>query len=252
MATPEARATGATGERRVEAVEIVAGDGVTLRGQVRAGDDAWIILLSDVGEDEDLDCWAPLSPVLAGRGWSVLAVDPRGHGLSEGVWDGGAAAADVAAVVGHARTGGAVFVGAIAAGGMALAVLRSAAAAGIDALVVLSPPVTAEQALTDLRGRGEAKLIVVGGGDRAMREGGERLCRVAIGWVLLLNLPTAEQGTAMLHGPVARHLTDHVVGFLAEQRLVAGSRSGLLRARANPERGRRSGALPVGGTDGMG
>nr|MBA2521498.1 hypothetical protein [Chloroflexia bacterium] len=104
--------------------------------------------------------------------------------------------------------------------------LESAAATRAAALVLLSPSLPVEQPLTGLRGTGEAKLIIVGGGDPTARAGAERLGRAAIGWVVLVNLPTAEQGTAMLRGAVAPHLSEHVVGFLAEQRFLASRRSG--------------------------
>ena len=45
------------------------------------GDDTWVVLVHDVGDD--IDVWRPLRVALAARGWSVLALDLRGHGGSD-------------------------------------------------------------------------------------------------------------------------------------------------------------------------
>lgn len=209
----------------VVAVEIAATDGAMLRGQLWTASDAWVILLHDQGDEEDLDRWAPLVPALTARGWTVLAVDLRGHGGSDGAWDHTLAEEDVAAVFSLARSRGAVFVAVAGAGSGASVALKCAAATRPDALVLLSPSIAPDQPLTGLRGSGEAKLFVVGG-DRAARADAQRLSQAAIGWVLLVNLPAAEQGTALLHGAVAPHLIEHVVGFLAEQRFLASHRPG--------------------------
>lgn len=206
-----------------QAAAIPAADGVILRGLRWAGSDAWAVLLHDHGEDEDLDRWAPLTLALAARGWTVLAVDLRGHGGSDGVWDPSRLADDLTALVENARAGGARFVAVISAGEAAILTLRAAAATRPDALVLLSPPLAPGQPLTDLRGAGEAKLIVVGGGDAALRAAAERLMTAAIGWVLLVSLPAAEQGTALLHGDVGGHLQEQIAGFLAERRFLAGA-----------------------------
>lgn len=206
-----------------EAVAITAADGVSLRGLRWPGADAWAVLLHDHGEGEDLDRWAPLAPALAARGWTVLAVDLRGHGGSDGVWDSARAESDLAVLVEFAHSGGAVFVAVVSAGEVAMLALRTAAATRPDALILLSPPLAPEQPLTDLRGAGEAKLILIGGGDAAIRAGAERLLAAAIGWVLLVNLPATAQGTALLRSDVATHLREQIVGFLNERRFLAGA-----------------------------
>ncbi len=69
---------------KAEAVQATTADGVTLRGELVRGGDVWICLVHDVGED--IDAWRPLRPGLARKGWSVLALDLRGHGGSDGEW----------------------------------------------------------------------------------------------------------------------------------------------------------------------
>jgi pimeloyl-ACP methyl ester carboxylesterase len=212
----------------IEPVEIAVNPATCLRGQLWAGGGQWLILLHDVGPDEDLDQWAPLVPLLTGQSWTVLAVDLRGHGASDGAWDVAFAAPDIAAWVEFARARGASFVGAIASGVSAASTLEATQATRFDALVLLSPSFEDGQPLTNLRGAGEAKLIIVGGGDPEARVRGERLCKVAIGWVALVNLPSSDQGTDLLDTPVAAHLSESVTGFLREHRYLAALRQSSL------------------------
>lgn len=209
----------------VEAVDIAGAHGVTLRGQRWDRGSAWIILLHDPGEDKDLDRWEPLDAALAAEDWTVLNVDLRGHGASDGDWDPALAPADIATLVAGARTRGASIVAIAAAGDSAVHTLRSARDVKADALILLSPPLEPDEPVSDLRGAGEAKLIVVGGVNPAARTCGERLCKAAIGWVMLLNLPADEQGTDLLRGQVAPHLMEHIVKFLREQRHLARLRT---------------------------
>lgn len=209
----------------VEAVEIAGAHGVTLRGQLWGTGSAWIILLHDPGEDRDLDRWEPLDGALASEDWTVLNVDLRGHGASDGDWDPDHAREDTLALVAGARARGATLLAVGAAGFSAVLTLRSARDFKADALVLLSPALEPDEPVSDLRGAGESKLIVVGGADSAARSGGERLTKAAIGWVMLLNLPSHDQGTDLLHGSVAPHLVEHVLRFMRERRHLARLRT---------------------------
>jgi pimeloyl-ACP methyl ester carboxylesterase len=210
----------------VVAVEIVGGAGTILRGQLWAGTGTWVVLLHEPGDDRDLDHWLPLAPFLAAREWSVLAVDLRGHGVSDGDWDPGLASDDLAAVIDFARSAGATFVAVAGAGESAVTILQSAVVTRPDAMILLSPALEPEADLTGLRGAGEPKLFVAGGGDAGAWAVTQRLRKVAIGWGMLLSLPTTEQGTALLAGAAASQLREHIIGFLAEQRFLAGHRPG--------------------------
>jgi pimeloyl-ACP methyl ester carboxylesterase len=208
----------------IQPVEISVEPDIVLRAQFRNSRSRWVILLHDEGSNEDLDRWGSLDAELAMQGWSVLAVDIRGHGASDGRWDASAAVADAAAVAEWVRSRGADFVGFVAAGASAIAVLKAATLARPDAIVALSPRISPDQSLAELRGAGEAKLIVVGGGDPEARADGERLCNAAIGWVLLVNLPASEHGTALLTGSAASSLREHLFGFLRERSYLAALR----------------------------
>jgi len=211
-------------EARAQAIEIAAGEGVIVRGQLWPGSPSWMILLHDVGEGHDLDRWRPLVPALLGRGWSVLAVDLRGHGASDGKWADESADADLAAITAFARSWGATALGLIAAGRSAALVLAAAGPIEPDALVLLSPADDPTESTAPFRGRGEAKLFLCAGADPEQRRTAERLRNASIGWAAIVNLPTTAGSTALLDGPYAVHAREQTVGFLAEQDFVSRTR----------------------------
>ena len=236
----------------VEPVELVAGDGCVLRGQRWPGPADWVVLLHDVGEDEDLDRWRPLVSHLLAQRFAVFALDLRGHGASEGEWDDAAAVGDIVTAVRFARAAGAATVYVGAAGVSALDALRATAVTAVEGLVLLSPRLaltpssavsplsrdrprgkapfsplpalgegTGVRAEPDLRGRGVAKLFIAGAGDPALGQMIDRLRNASIGWALAVSLPTDAQGTALLDGPWATHAREHILGFLRECRFIA-------------------------------
>ena len=229
----------------VRPVEVTAEDGVVLRGQLWPGDAYWVILLHDVGDDQDLDVWRPLAPSLAGHGFTVLALDLRGHGASDGAWDAGTAVADAAAVLSAAGAGGALGLTVVAAGASAQTALRVAATARVEGLVLLSVPAVDPATAAELRAPGAAKLFVVGAGDELLDRTTSRLRNASIGWALAVSLPTAEQGTVLLAGPWARQIRDHVLGFLGERRYLARkAEATATRPTAGSSSPRRPGAGP--------
>lgn len=203
------------------AVEVAAADGVVLRGQVWPVDAYWLVLLHDVGEDQDLDAWRPLVPSLVSHGFAVLALDLRGHGASDGVWDAGASTGDVEAVLSFARDSGALGLTVVAAGASAEAALRVAATAGVDGLVLLSTSVVDTATVGELRAPGVPKLFIVGAKDEARGRTTSGLRNASIGWALAVSLPTAEQGTDLLGGAWAAQVREQVLGFIGERRYLA-------------------------------
>lgn len=206
-------------------VAIAARDGTMLRGQVWPGGNDWVILIHDVGEDDDLDRWWPLVPSLLAQGVSVLAMDLRGHGASDGIWNSALGADDLAAAVAHARGQGATFIAIGAAGASALDALLVASGCQLDALVLLSPLVEPDASVAiALRGTGEAKLFVVGAADPDRRRAADHLRNASIGWALTVSVPATEQGTDLLTGPWAGHLEEQVRHFVSECRFLAAQR----------------------------
>ena len=66
-------------------IEVIAGDGLTLRGYEWPTRGAPVVLLHD--HDDDLDAWHDLDGELATNGFRVINLELRGHGLSDGEAD---------------------------------------------------------------------------------------------------------------------------------------------------------------------
>jgi pimeloyl-ACP methyl ester carboxylesterase len=202
----------------VRAVEIIASGSVTLRGEAWGAGDDWLVLLHDVGAD--LDAWRPLAGLAGERGLSMLALDLRGHGGSEGTWDERETELDVEAADAFARSEGARIVCVAAAGTAALAALRVAPRVAPDALALFSPGPLGACGTADLRAPGVAKLVLVGGLDPRADADAAAIRAASIGPALAVSVPTKRQGTDLLSEPQA---VDQFVCFLDEQRWAAGS-----------------------------
>lgn len=205
---------------RPEPIDVHAPDGTLLRGLQWASEADWALLLHDAREDLDLEAWFGLIPHLLGQDLSVLAVDLRGHGGSEGAWNPALAVDDVAAMIRFARDGGARSIVVIADGAAAIAAARAAEQTPVDGLVLVSPRLGEDKPAP--RGAGEAKLLIAGVRDPAAKAALDRLRAASIGWALAVNLPTTEQGGALLDGEWAANARDHLFAFLRERRLLSG------------------------------
>jgi pimeloyl-ACP methyl ester carboxylesterase len=217
-----------------EAIQGTTADGVVLRGELTRGDTStFLVLVHDVGRD--LDDWRPLVAALAATGWSMLALDLRGHGGSDGEWSAGRGHLDVDLGVNLARRLGAEHVAVVAAGTAALAALECVARAVAeptfalaDSLVLLSPGPLGDADPARLRGEGLATLIV-SSSRGAQDADAEALMRASIGWTVRVTFVTDDRGTAILRGPFAAHVADRTASFLREQATLVGP--GLARTR---------------------
>lgn len=223
---------------KVEAVQATTADGITLRGELIRGGDVWICLVHDAGED--IDAWRPLRPGLARKGWTVLALDLRGHGGSDGDWPSERAELDIDLAVTLARRSGARHVSVIAAGRSGLLALRAVERALPeksfdlpDSLVLVSPaPLDGADPMA-LRGQGLPKLFVHGGKDQ-LRADSEALRKASIGWTVGVTFGTAARGTALVAERTANVL-DKIVSFLNEQTALRGIGHARAERRGRPE-----------------
>jgi len=210
---------------KVEAVQATTADGLTLRGELVRGSDVWICLVHDTGED--IDAWQSLRPGLVRKGWSVLALDLRGHGGSDGESASGAGELDVDLAVTLARRLGGRHVSVVAAGRGAVEALRAVERALRepafelpDSLVLVSAgPLDGADPLT-LRGQGLPKLFVHGAKDPLAADA-EALRRASIGWTVGVTFGTETRGTALVDERTANVL-DKIVGLLKEQTRLRG------------------------------
>ncbi len=211
----------------VQAVELAMADGIVLRGQQWGTGPDWIVLLHDYGEDRDLDDWRALLPAIMTPERTLLTLDLPGHGASDGEADRSRLPDDLDRILDHAAEQGAEWIALAGAGTTATRMLEKAGSRSIDALVLLSPEMTGEQART-LRGRGEPKLFAVGSRIEALNDAVRQARNWSIGWAMLVTLPTDQQRTELLDGRYASQLIERIVAFLAEQRVLA--RTGLPRS----------------------
>jgi pimeloyl-ACP methyl ester carboxylesterase len=198
-----------------EAVEVEAHDGAVLRGELQQAGSDWAVLAHDLGED--IDAWRPLQKRLARVGMSVLALDLRGHGGSDGEVDATRTADDLAVAVGFARSRGArrVYLG--VAGESARAGVEVGAAEGCEALVLLGP------VGDDLAGCRLPRLSVVSSRDPRQQAAARRLHR-GPGWSLVANVPVEASGCGLLVGEWGGNVQDYVATFLADRRAEGTAR----------------------------
>jgi pimeloyl-ACP methyl ester carboxylesterase len=223
-------------ERTPVPVEIQTDDDTTLRGLQWPGSDAWLVFLHDRDNQSDLDAWRPLLLNLSQPDWSMLALDLRSHGASDSTESDVDAVRDLERVLAYVRGEGAVWIALLASGKSAIDALEATATERLDALVLLSPAPANPEASHELRGRGEAKLIIVGQQEPALRRATERLRNRAIGWTMLVALPVEAHGTDLLTGALASQAHERIVAFLSEQRFLATTR-GLSMERSSSLRG---------------
>jgi pimeloyl-ACP methyl ester carboxylesterase len=190
----------------IDAVEIETPGGVVLRGQARVAGDCWIVLVHAFGRD--LDMWRPLLDELD-EPFSVLAVDLRGHGGSDGSPAAEQAEQDVAALLEYTRGCGADTLVAVAAGDVASAVLAAAARSAADAVVLLGPS-------GDVGDPGAVpRFVVCASEDPDQVIAAEALQR-APGWSLIANVPTAENGADLVEGAWATNVLAYVSSFVRD------------------------------------
>jgi alpha-beta hydrolase superfamily lysophospholipase len=210
---------------KVEAVQATTADGVTLRGELVRGDDVWLCLVHDVGED--IDAWKPLRRGLARKGWTQLALDLRGHGGSDGEWTGERGELDVDLAVTLARRLGARHVCVVAAGRGAVMALQ-AVERGLpeplfalpDSLVLLSAGPLDGLDPMRLRGQGLPKLFVYGAKDLLAADS-EALRKASIGWTVGVTFGTEARASALV-AERAANVVDKIHGLLKEQAKLRG------------------------------
>lgn len=209
----------------VEAIQATTADGITLRGEIVKGDPTFVVLVHDVGED--IDVWKPLRGGLVQRGWSVLGMDLRGHGGSDGEWSSERAELDVDLPITLARRFGAKHVAVIASGLGAVFTLKAVERAFPqelfelpDSLVLISPgPLDGVDPMT-LRGGGMSKLFIFGAKD-PLADDARALVKASIGWTVQTTYGTDARCGGLIEAR-KRYILDKSVAFLNEQSTFPG------------------------------
>jgi hypothetical protein len=188
-----------------ELVEIDTRDGVLLRGELEEAGPVWLILAHDLGAD--LDLWRPLS--LVGSGVSVLAVDLRGHGGSDGKVDPALSARDLADVSTFARHHGgeATVIG--VAGTLVQPALDAAAETTAFGIVAISPLAEA------VDGRSLPKLVIIAGQNQRQAAASMALRRSS-GSAIVVNLPIAGGCAELISGAWRTNVEAYMLAFLRD------------------------------------
>lgn len=204
----------------IEAIELVTADGVTLRGEVAMCTSDWIVLVHPPGMD--IDAWRPLNDVLEEVALTVLTVDLRGHGGSDGDPDEAALERDVDAMLEYADSHGALRLYLGLAGTAAAAANGVAADHDIRGIVFVAPIGVSEDAAALSR-------LVLHDPDDSAEATAANILRDLPGWSLEISLPSAGPGLSMLQGPWAENVAGYVTAFLRDirqaDRLPAGKRN---------------------------
>jgi pimeloyl-ACP methyl ester carboxylesterase len=195
----------------IEAVEVEASDSLVLRGEVRRRGPDWVVLVHDAGAD--IDAWRPLAGPLAAEGMSVLALDLRGHGGSDGEPSPSTVGDDTRTGIAWARAWGAARVLVGAAGTSSAAALAAAEGEACLAFFALAPVGAVPE--TSL-----PRLAVVGSRDAEQEKLGSALVRGA-GWSVVVRVPLALAGCRMLESSWSSNVRDYVLAFLRDQRRSA-------------------------------
>jgi pimeloyl-ACP methyl ester carboxylesterase len=192
----------------IEAVEVPRPGGLVLRGQLRPGGADWVVLVH--APAEDIDAWLRLPGRFASQGASVLALDLRGHGGSDGSPDPAATAGDVRAAIGFARGEGAgrVFVG--AAGESVVPALEAAEEERCEAVFALAP--VGDQPVT-----GIPRFAVVCSRDAEQEAAGATLV-AGPGWSVVARIPVDVRGCAMLGTSWGGNVEDYLLAFVRDRR----------------------------------
>ncbi len=191
------------------AIEVGISEDLKLRGHEWSVDGPPVLAVHDFGQD--LDSWGGTLSAVAKAGFRVIAVELRGHGISDGEPDATTTTDDLVALVREvSRHWGPV--GYLACGAAADAALYLDPDDGAQVQVMVSPTLTEEE--VDWSTTTPAmRMIVLGSGDEETARTAKLLYRPMRGQKMWVSVGVPEQGTELL--AVKPHLIEEITTFFA-------------------------------------
>ncbi len=190
------------------AIEVEVETGTKLRGH------EWLVLGPPVvlvhDEDGDLDAWGAALQMSADAGFHVIAVDLRGHGLSDGEADSNSLESDVAILVRHVnRVWG--HCGLVLAGRACRGALRLGLDAEAPAQVFVTPDLS-EMDEASIRSSPPAiRMVIVGTLDSGAKIESQRVFEALPGQKVMASVGDAARGERLLRD--RPHLIEDICSF---------------------------------------
>ena len=215
-------------------VEIEVEAGTKLRGH------EWLVLGPPVvmvhDEGGDLDAWGPALQMSADAGFHVIAVDLRGHGLSDGDADSDSLESDVAALVRHVnRVWGKC--GLVLAGRACRGALRLGSDAEAPAQVLITPDLPEMNEAAIHSSPPAIRMVIVGTLDSVAKDESQRVFDALPGQKVMASVGDAARGEQLLRGRT--HLIEDICSFFRMYLSPSPSRARRIETRS-PARRHRS------------
>lgn len=194
--------------------------GQTVRGVWWRGGPAWVLLLHDLHDECDADSWGTMPLHFVRAGFSTVALDLPGYGLSDGNQRIEEAIAATSAVINRARAEGCTRLFIITVGISLSIIEQTGGAISPDALVAVSPIAGRDE---NRRPLGRYPKLAIG--SSAFDDDADELkqfLRRNSGWTLTSSFAIPARGHDLLTGPLAGKIGNQIVTFLRPYQHVAG------------------------------
>jgi hypothetical protein len=189
-------------------IEIEVETGTKLRGHEWLVPGPPIVMVHDEGGD--LDAWGAALQMSADAGFHVIAVDLRGHGLSDGEADSKSLETDLIALVGQVnrvwRTCGLVLAGRACRGA-----LRLGLDADVPAQVFVTPDMSGIDEATIRSSTPAIRMVMVGTLDPIAKDESERVFEALPGQKVMASVGDAARGERLVGSRA--HLVEDICAF---------------------------------------
>lgn len=202
-------------------IEIEVETGTKLRGHEWLTPGAPIVMVHDEGGD--LDAWGGALQMSAEAGFHVIAVDLRGHGLSDGEADEKRLEADLAALVGQInRVWGTC--GLVLAGRSCRGALRLGWEADAPTQVFISPDLADMDEAAIRSAPPVIRMVMVGTLDPLAKDESERVFEALPGQKVMASVGDAARGEMLIRRRA--HLVEDICAFFRMYLLPVQRRAG--------------------------